>query len=140
MIGFFLNNAAHLVTLNLAHSVYRVSRFAYEADGCGATLGQYLLAEHTTPSMDKTLAATAAVYIVELVKRHDAMCGGPTRVSMLYNGDPFPAIGTFSQESIDRCAKRLADADDKNKPQQRKMFQDLANECGFSAKEMMILD
>lgn len=90
--------------------------------------------------MDKTLAATAAVYIVELVKKHDAMCGGPTQIAMLYEEGGLPYIGEFSRDSIDKCAARLMAVSEGKKEREREEFRALAKDSGFKHGEILILD
>lgn len=140
MIGFFYNKTPHLITISLSQPIYRRSRFHYEAEGCGDTLGNYLLAEHTVPNMEKELAATLAVYVVETVKRFDHYCGGPTRIGILREEEDGTALhGTYHQADIDRCAARLLAADNETKPMRLKKFHEQAVEDGFKPNENFYL-
>lgn len=109
MLGFYLNGAPHIVSLDLGTAMAHQSRFFYEADGCGATLGNYLLAELATQKMEFLEAAGLAVYVMEQVKKHDSACGGATKVAVLRNSSGgLSAIGVFGQEGIDKCAAKFA--------------------------------
>lgn len=141
MVGFFLDKTPQLISISLASPTYRKSRYYFEADGCGATLGEYLLAEHSTPEMDKQLAATVAVYVVELVKRYDAYCGGPTNVGVLQDYfDVGPSIGIYHQAAINRCAERVLEISEAGKPERLKMFQEQAKARGFAPAHTVFSD
>jgi hypothetical protein len=60
----------------------------FETIGSGADLATYLLTDLCTPEMDYKTASVCAVYVVEIVKRHDPYCGGPTRLSVLHLPSP----------------------------------------------------
>lgn len=115
MLGFFLKNAPHLITINLSEATYRKSRFHFEAEGCGASLAEYLLAEYTTAEMDVRTASIVALYVVEVVKRYDAMCGGPTKISVLEESDGLHSVGTYDQESVNTCACLIMSLEDEFK-------------------------
>jgi 20S proteasome alpha/beta subunit len=57
MLGFYLQGKPHIVTVDLRAPLAVISKFYYEAIGCGAPLGQYLLSEHTQPLMDRDIAS-----------------------------------------------------------------------------------
>lgn len=126
MIGFFLKKESHLLSINLAYATYRKSRFFYEADGCGATLGEFLLAEHTSQDMEMRVASVVALYIVEIVKKYDAMCGGDTKIGVLteHDGTGLPSVGYYPKPVIEKCAKLLSDADENARPERLKTLHD----------------
>lgn len=55
----------------------------YAAIGCGANLGEYLLSELCEPGANTRFASVVATYVVELVKKHDAFCGGSTKLGVV---------------------------------------------------------
>ncbi len=121
MLGFFFGDTPHLYRLNLAYATAQKSRFYYEADGCGAILGEYLLGELSTPRMDMKIASAVALYVVEQVKKYDSACGGPTKIGVLRN-DPggLPVVGTYAQEGVNRCAAALLSEDAQSRPDKLK--------------------
>jgi 20S proteasome alpha/beta subunit len=113
MLGFFVGGKAHLLTVNLAQAVYMKSISHYEAIGCGGSLGQFLLDENTTPAMDMRSASLVAIYVVEIVKRHDAYCGGPTKVGIVTKDMAEHGITSvsFPQENVEQSAALLLAAE-----------------------------
>lgn len=127
MMGFFMDEKPHLITINLDYATYQKSRFDFETEGCGAPLGQYILTEYSSPTMDVYAATMAAIYTVEMVKKHDAYCGGPTRVGVLKDFEGMPSIVSYDSSKIAACAAYLAKADLSAKPERLKVFQDKIN-------------
>lgn len=109
MLGFFLGVTPYIFTVDLDRAIAHESRFNYEALGCGADLGGYLLSEHVSPIMDSVVAAGVAVYVVEQVKMRDAACGGDTKVSLIKISDEgVSSIGRYDQSGVNECARRFA--------------------------------
>lgn len=112
MLGFFLGREAHLCTVGITMPVYQKSRFYYEAVGCGAPLGHYLLAEHSTPEMSVEFASMIAIHTVEIVKRHDAFCGGRTRIGIIRREDiKTGRTSVFNDAQVDKMVSILTEAD-----------------------------
>lgn len=118
MLGFFLQSEPHIYTIDIRQGIYQAAPTFYEAIGCGSALGQYLLAEHATPEMDYKFARVIAIYVVETVKKHDAFCGGPTKVGTIRDrlvigsfnqNDPVTTV--LSPDVIERLAKIVEHAD-----------------------------
>lgn len=127
MLGFYMGGKPHLITINLNYATYQKSRFYFETEGCGSPLGQYILTEYSDATMDIYAATMAAIYTVEMVKKHDAFCGGPTKVGVLKDHDGDPSIVLYPQEKIDACAAYLAKADMTARPDRLRVFQDKIN-------------
>lgn len=83
MVAHYFENKPYIYTVDLFTCTANKAKLHYEAIGCGANLGGYLLSEFSYPIMDSELATAIAVYVVESVKKHDAYCGGATKVAIL---------------------------------------------------------
>ncbi len=55
----------------------------WEAVGCAANLGGQILTEYLKPGLHFGQVTAIAILAVETAKKHDAYCGGPTRVGIL---------------------------------------------------------
>ncbi len=136
MLGFFINNSAHLVSINLHHATAQKCRSFYDADGCGSPLGLYLLGEYASPGIPHSVAAILAIYVVELVKKHDAMCGGDTRVAVLRDHETgMPSSGEYPKQYVEKCAALLLKADEDAKPVRLKTFQERILSDDFKVME-----
>lgn len=74
---------ARIDTVSMSVGLASQCKTFYEAVGSGADLAQYLLTELCIPEMNTTTASIIAVHVVEIVKRHDQWCGGPTKLGVL---------------------------------------------------------
>lgn len=146
LLGFFINKTPHLVSVNLGMATAQIVRYDYEAEGCGAALGLYLLEEIFSRNISQRAAALLAVYIVEMVKRHDAMCGGQTKVLILKDeekpkqkDDPWPVTSELPSEYINKCAALLMQADEQMKPARIKKFEEQISAEGFKTIESLYI-
>jgi 20S proteasome alpha/beta subunit len=131
MIAFYFNKTPHLYTLSLSTGIAHKINLHYAAIGCGSNLGGYLLAELSTPEMPSYLATPISVYIVESVKKHDAFCGGATKIAQLPNpawwlgqGNYIPQPHVFSPVDVAKLVKLVSKMDSKTKTQRIKILQD----------------
>jgi ATP-dependent protease HslVU (ClpYQ) peptidase subunit len=136
MLGFFMNETAHIYTVSLAKALYFKSKSYYEAIGCGAPLGMFLLSENASPDMEVRLASLIAIYAIEIVKRNDAFCGGPTKIGIIKKPVPekhsgLPVTHVFFQDHIDRAATQLMEADKVTKEARTKILHEQILSKGF---------
>jgi 20S proteasome alpha/beta subunit len=94
MVAYYFNEKPFLYTLHISSAIACKVQSHYSTIGCGSNLGGYLLSELSYPKMDNEMAAAIAVYIVESVKKHDAFCGGNTKIALL-NMQPGPQEPRF---------------------------------------------
>jgi len=116
--------------------------------------------------MDSELATAIAVYVVESVKKHDAYCGGATKVAILraikisaaesltsrYSiGSPsaldmlasvpqynLPPCTVFSKDEVEKLVEIVSTMDNKTKKQRHKIIQQaLRKETANYFKDMM---
>ena len=112
------------VNLDIGIATKVTSHFA--AIGCGSNLGEYLLSEHSDKEMESQLGSAVAVHAVETVKKHDAFCGGPTRVALIAQTDSEvvsfygESIIIFDQEVVTDFAKAISEIDDTSKQERTK--------------------
>ncbi|MGD0743519.1 MAG: hypothetical protein ABSA45_00035 [Verrucomicrobiota bacterium] len=85
MIAYFFDGKPCLFTIDMIVGIANKVNSFYEAIGCGANLGAYLLSELSAPDMVFDHAAVLAVYVVEIVKKHDAYCGGKTKLGIIHS-------------------------------------------------------
>jgi 20S proteasome alpha/beta subunit len=88
MIADHSGKEPRIDTVNLLVGIPSRSQSYFETIGSGSDLATMLLTDLCTPNMEMRLAAIIAVHVVELVKRHDPYCGGPTRLGMLRKPEP----------------------------------------------------
>ena len=111
MLAYFFDGKPYIYTIDLMMGIANRKTSHYAAIGCGSNLGNYLLAEHAKPNMESEFAAVTSIYVVENVKKHDAFCGGPTKIGAVRR-PPKPNchswdVEIFTDEKIDGIAKRL---------------------------------
>jgi 20S proteasome alpha/beta subunit len=151
MVAHYFENRPYIYTVDISNCIANKAKLHYEAIGCGANLGGYLLSELSYPKMDSELAAAIAVYVVESVKKHDAYCGGDTKVAilreqklsaadMLYassslakqadslalpslGGYPLPPCKVFSKYEVEKLVGIVSEMDNKTKKQRHKIIQ-----------------
>jgi 20S proteasome alpha/beta subunit len=139
MVANYFNEKPYIYTVNLHTCTASKAKLHYEAIGCGANLGDYLLSELTHPNMDNNLASAIAVYVVESVKKHDPYCGGNTKVALLnmqpgeqpevlalpYPHVPYyaPSHRIFSTDEVEKLVKVVSEMDSKTKKQRVKIIQ-----------------
>jgi 20S proteasome alpha/beta subunit len=117
MIACHFEGKPYLFTIDMVVGVANKVNSRYEAIGCGANLGAYLLSELCEADMHFDQAAVLAVYVVEIVKNHDAYCGGQTKLGIIHRVDDLMSkvlsglgekyrtfIQTFSQKEIDELS------------------------------------
>ena len=117
MIAYHFEEKPYLFTIDMVVGIANKVNARYEAIGCGANLGAYLLSELCEPDMHFDHAAVLAVYVVEIVKNHDAYCGGQTKLGIVHRVDILTSkvlrnmgekyctfIQTFSQKEIDELS------------------------------------
>jgi hypothetical protein len=83
MMAFYFDRKPYLYTLNFDLGIANKVNSHCRAIGCGANLGEYLLGEHAKREMVSEVAYAVAIYTIETVKKHDAFCGGPTRIALM---------------------------------------------------------
>lgn len=91
MLAYYHRDQPYLFNLDIELGIAHKVKGHCAAIGCGGNLGEYLLTEHATDKMSRNLATATAIYIVEMVKRGDAFCGGPTRVGVIRAPMPKPS-------------------------------------------------
>jgi 20S proteasome alpha/beta subunit len=99
MVAYYLEGKPHLFTIDMVVGIANKVNSYYEAIGCGANLGSYLLSEYAMPQMMPNYAATIAIMVVNTVKSHDAYCGGETKVGILHNLEIPPLPLSFTEAS-----------------------------------------
>ena len=157
MVANYFEEKPYIYTVSLHTCMANRAKLHYEAIGCGGNLGGYLLSEFSYPKMDSELATAIAVYVVESVKKHDAYCGGATKVAILrqpkklllnpliapaseslggYSGFvpeyPLPNCKVFSKDEVEKLVRIVSAMDNKTKKQrvqiiQKALFQEAAN-------------
>ncbi|HWV99089.1 MAG TPA: hypothetical protein VNZ64_05285 [Candidatus Acidoferrum sp.] len=70
-------------TVSLSMGISNKAGGLFETLGSGSDLATYLLTDLCAPDLECSFASVIAVHVVETVKRHDAYCGGPTRLGIL---------------------------------------------------------
>jgi 20S proteasome alpha/beta subunit len=146
MVANYFDGKPYIYTVNLHTCMASRAKLNYEAIGCGGNLGGYLLDELSYPGMDSRLASAIAVYVVETVKKHDAYCGGQTKVALLNNPQkvepkrPIPAFEpttvlsyiaeynvptskVLTQTAVEELVGIVAEMDGKTKKQRVKIIQ-----------------
>jgi hypothetical protein len=83
MIAHYEGDKPRLDTIRFKLGVANRAQSFFEAIGTGADLATYLLTDLCTVEMDYRTASVHAVYVIEIVKRHDPYCGGPTKLGVL---------------------------------------------------------
>lgn len=145
MVAHYFANKPYIYTVDLFTCTANKAKLHYEAIGCGSNLGGYLLSELSYPKMDSRLAAAIAIYIVESVKKHDAYCGGATKVAILREtkvsaADTFlegrfsgivphlpsyslPTCKVFSKDEVEKLVEIVSAMDNKTKKERHKIVQ-----------------
>ena len=90
MIAYYFERKPYLYTLDMMMGIADKVSSRYTAIGCGASLGTYLLEDFMPHQAGYSHSTAIAVCVVEIVKKHDAYCGGPTKVGIAYQ---FGSIG-----------------------------------------------
>jgi len=78
---------------------------------------------------------------VEIVKRHDAFCGGPTKVAIIPKEGEMggPIVVDFPQKEIDRAATLILEADTDTKAERVKLIRERILNKGLGAVECIDL-
>jgi len=84
MIAYYEGDKPRIDTIRLKIGLANPAQSFFESVGTGADLATYLLTDLCTADMDYKTASVYAVYVVEIVKRHDPYCGGPTKLGVLH--------------------------------------------------------
>jgi 20S proteasome alpha/beta subunit len=82
MIAHYDNGPA-IDTIRLTVGIPKRAKSFFETTGSGADLADYLLTDMCNPDMDCKTASVIAVHVIEIAKRHDPYCGGPTKLGVL---------------------------------------------------------
>ncbi len=124
MLAYYFEGNPFLFTLDMVVGVANKVNSHYDAIGCGANLGGYLLSELSYTKMDSGLAAAIAVHVVESVKNHDAYCGGETKAAILKDpNNNHPSFRIFTKEEVGVLVKIVSEMDNKTKKQRNKIIQ-----------------
>ncbi len=70
-------------TIRLTMGLPNRAKSYFETVGSGSDLAAYLLTDLCVPDMDCETASVIAVHVIEIAKRHDPYCGGPTKLGIL---------------------------------------------------------
>jgi 20S proteasome alpha/beta subunit len=87
-VAYWFGGKVELYTITLDECVPSKVQGHFAAAGCGGDLAEYLLGEFCPKGLTCSLAAVVASYVVEMVKQHDACCGGPTGIGMITENPP----------------------------------------------------
>ena len=90
-IAYWFDGKAKLYTVTIDECMPIPMQGRFIATGCGGDLGEYLLSEFYVEEQGHFLASIVAAYVVEMVKQHDACCGGPTRLGWVRTRSPMEA-------------------------------------------------
>lgn len=153
MVAYYFDSKPHIYTVDIFTGLASKAKTHYEAIGCGANLGGYLLSELSFENMNANLATAIAVYIIESVKRHDAFCGGATKVAILrrpevpnpsvlpppalspdlpsryisylsnFGGYSLPPFKLFPTTEVEKLVEIVSQMDDKTKEERHKIIQ-----------------
>jgi 20S proteasome alpha/beta subunit len=147
MTANYFEGTPYIYTVSLHTCMANRAKLHYQAIGCGANIGGYMLSELSYPKMDSELATAIAVYVVESVKKHDAYCGGATKVAILrqpkidnplivpasaalhgYTGltfptYPLPPCKVFSKDEVEKLVEIVSKMDNKTKKQRHNIIQ-----------------
>ncbi len=77
-----------LHTIGLSLGVASRAKDDFHVIGSGSDLAHYLLTDLGVQSANVQLASAFAVYVVEIVKRHDPYCGGPVKLGIVNKPAP----------------------------------------------------
>ena len=140
MIAHYENGKPRIDTISLALGISQRAKSFFEAVGSGSDLATYLLGDLCQRDMEEQTASVIAVHVVEIVKRHDPYCGGPTKLGILpYGenevseamkgiiGDPFrgyfrPIL--LSRDAIDQIVQVVADVELEMKEKRGEIIRD----------------
>jgi 20S proteasome alpha/beta subunit len=120
MLAHYFNGKPYLFTISLSIGIANRAGSHYVAIGCGGNLARYLLSEHLPANADRQLGYAIGVYTVENVKRHDAYCGGPTRIAAIYQFDG--DVEFLKQSQIDEFEKAISVEDERTKIERNQSF------------------
>ncbi len=115
MIAHYFKGKPYIYRIDLVIGIANRIRSHSAAIGCGSNLGEYLLSEHSKPEMGSEFGSAVAVYVVETVKKHDAFCGGPTRIGRILSNEGENTVDILSKEDVADIAKAIADIDETTK-------------------------
>ena len=106
MLAYFFDGKPYIYTIDMMVGIANRKTSHYAAIGCGSNLGNYLLAEYAKSDMESEFAAITSIYVVETVKKHDAFCGGPTKIGAVRR-PPKPNCHSWDVEifTADRIAE-----------------------------------
>ena len=131
--SYYFDDKPYIFTVDLNTCTSNKTTLHYEAVGCGANLGGYLLGELSYQNMDPELATAIAVYVVESVKKHDAYCGGATKVAVVrrkpktWAGFPsaaeVPLSKIYSRREVEKMVEIVSEMDKKTKKQRHTIIQ-----------------
>ena len=159
MTANYFEGKPYIHTVSLHTCMANRAKLHYQAIGCGANIGGYLLSELTSPKMDSELATAIAVHVVESVKKHDAYCGGATKVAILRENRisaadalkspvvqiDYPSVGSynlppckvFSKTEVEKLVEIVSSMDNKTKKQRHNIIQKaIAKETADYFKEL----
>jgi len=105
MIAHYFGDTPYIYTVDLFTCIANKAKLHYEAIGCGANLGDYLLSEISHSGMKLKAALTIPLYVVEKVKEHDAYCGGPSKLAVIF---PTGVTRICPKIAIDDFVKRMS--------------------------------
>ena len=133
LLAYYFEDKPYIFTVDLNTCTSNKTTLHYEAVGCGANLGGYLLGELSYQNMDPELATAIAVYVVESVKKHDAYCGGATKVAVVrrkpktWAGFPsaadVPLSKIYSRREVEKMVEIVSEMDKKTKKQRHTIIQ-----------------
>lgn len=135
MIGFYLNGESHIIKTDLLTPNYERSRAAYETEGCGADLADFILKEYFEPGVDLDRTVLLAVYTVWIVTQNDRYCREPLTVNVAIgpgglDSDGKPRVRMFSPEKVNEFVTMAKEVEKASKHSRRATIQNQ-----FSARE-----
>ena len=83
MVAHYSADEPKIFTVSLSIGIASKTKGIFEAIGSGSPLAIYLLSDMCIPDLDYETASVLAVHTVEIVKRHDIYCGGPTKLGIV---------------------------------------------------------
>jgi 20S proteasome alpha/beta subunit len=140
LIGHYFQGSPLLFVLNLFPGIANLkSEYAYATAGCAAVLGDYLMGEHSSPTMNVNQGTVLAIYAVDAVKRYDSACGGATRVKWVFpNGTDHP-IKKLGQSDVDRFGEYMAEHESRFRAHHNKELAEFLN-CFLLLKPINEID
>lgn len=120
MIAHYFEGKPYIYKIDLVLGIANRIQSHFAAIGCGSNLGEYLLSEHSKPAMSSEFGSAIAVYVVETVKKYDALCGGPTRIGIILSDKGKNKINILSEEKVADFAKATVEIDEATKQERNK--------------------